>query len=63
MPVTGRFLGVLRHELLQVGLSRLMLAVRVWGSKISGRQLGPLIGGRHVDLDRFQPGAGSLDVE
>ncbi|MGY4237907.1 hypothetical protein ACVIIW_006854 [Bradyrhizobium sp. USDA 4449] len=62
--MADRFLGVLGHQLLELGLGPLVLAMGRAGPQIARRTLGPQIGRGHVDhLDRCEPRPRSLDVE
>src|SRR5229473_87738 len=62
--VPGGLLGVLRHQLLQLGLRALVLLIGRSGAAVGGSELRPGVGGTHVDNpDRFQPRSWRLDAE
>src|SRR5713101_5436171 len=62
--VPGGLLGILRDQLLQLGLGALVLLVGRAGAAVGGGELRPRVGGTHVnDPDRFQPRARRLDTE
>src|SRR6266851_1037783 len=53
--VSDRLLGVLRHQLLQLGLSALVLLIGRAGPAIGGCEFRPRVGRAHIDdPDRFQ---------
>ena len=62
--MTDGLLGILRHELLQVGFGRFMLRVGGAGLPEDGCEFAPAVGGAHIDdADRFQPRSRGLDPE
>src|ERR1035437_3963150 len=62
--VPNGLLGILRHQLFQVGLGAFMFLVGRAGSAVHGRELRPRVGGAHIDdADRFQPWPRRLDPE
>src|SRR5208282_5389511 len=61
--VTGRFLGVLRHERLEFGLGALVVEKRRAGGAEEAGQLGPRVRFAHVDdPDRLDPWPRRLDA-
>ena len=62
--MADRLLGVLRHQLLQVGLGALVLLVGRAGPAVGGGKLRPGVGGAHIDdPDGLQPRSWRLDAE
>src|SRR5262249_31013746 len=62
--VAKGLLGVLRQQLLELGLGLLMVAVGCPGAQVDCRALGPQIGGGHVDdFDGCEARTWRLDAE
>src|SRR3954451_1976748 len=60
----NRFLGVLRHQLLQLGLGGIVFSMGAAGLTKHGGEFGPVIGCAHVDeSDRLHLCPGRLDPE
>src|SRR5450631_1040515 len=62
--VPGGFLGVLRHQLLQLGLDALVLLIGRAGAAVGGGEFRPGVRRTHIDdPDRLQPRPWGLDPE
>jgi len=60
--MADRFLGIFRHQALQLGLGVLVIVMRLAGAREDRGELGPGIGCSHInDPNRLEPRFGRLD--